>query len=390
MLVQVTSTAYARSVSPRKGETMSDRLLDEVKSYLDRFCAFPNEASLDACTLWVAHTHAVDSEGKLLFESTPRLAILSSEPGSGKTRVLEMVESLSHNGIRVTDPTGPALVSLVNDERATICIDEIDVLFGTGAGQRPVRAFLNAGYRQGSKIARSGKLSDCFAPVAMAGMGQNFSTNDALRPLYTRSIIVRMKKKSAEQKIDDYRERMHGPIAHGLRDSLTSWGTSHALELATAWPTLPEGVVDRLADVWEPLIAIGETAGPEWAKRASEACRAIALSDVQIDGHLSPTQRLVKALSRVFTGEDALPTATIIERLQALPNSPWEKAWPTPRTAAMELSALLKPLNVAPVKIWVGDRGLQGYRWADIEPHALTFRPSDLPEDSREDILLLD
>jgi hypothetical protein len=353
---------------------MSDQLLDEVRSYLDRFVAFPSEASLDAVVLWIAHTHAVDSERTMVFESTPRLAILSDEPGSGKTRLLELVESLSHSGIRVTDPTAPSLVSLVNEQRATICIDEIDVLFGGGAGQRPVRAFLNAGYRQGAKIARSGKLSDCFAPVAMAGMGQNFSTNDALRPLYTRSIIIRMKRKASGASIDDYRERMHGPIAAGLRECLTAWGTSRATELATAWPTLPDGVVDRMADVWEPLIAVGETAGPEWSKRASAACRAIALSDVAdpSTAGLTPSQRLLRAVVGIWQGEQNLPTATILERLQN-GGGEWSKAWPTPRTASMELAALLRPYNIAPVKVWVsdesGDRALQGYRWSDFLPH---------------------
>ena len=131
-----------------------DSLLDEVRSYLDRFCAFPSEAALDVVTLWVAHTHAVDATHKMVFESTPRLAILSSEPGSGKTRVLELVEQLSHNGTRVTDPTGPGLLCLIDQERATVCIDEIDVLFGPGSGQRQIRAILNSGYRRGANIVR--------------------------------------------------------------------------------------------------------------------------------------------------------------------------------------------------------------------------------------------
>ena len=61
-------------------------MLDRVEAFLCRFVAFPSEDCLVAATLWAAHTHVVDA-----FESTPRLALLSPEPGSGKSRVLEVL-----------------------------------------------------------------------------------------------------------------------------------------------------------------------------------------------------------------------------------------------------------------------------------------------------------
>ena len=42
-----------------------------------------------AFVLWAAHAHVADA-----FESTPRLALLSPEPGSGKTRAQEVLELL--------------------------------------------------------------------------------------------------------------------------------------------------------------------------------------------------------------------------------------------------------------------------------------------------------
>ena len=61
------------------------QLLDDTREFIGRFCAFPSAACLDAVTLWAAHTHMVEH-----FHTTPRLAMLSPEPGSGKTRVLEV------------------------------------------------------------------------------------------------------------------------------------------------------------------------------------------------------------------------------------------------------------------------------------------------------------
>ena len=63
-----------------------------VHAFLARFVAFPSPAAHVAATLWVAHCHMVEA-----FESSPRLALLSPEPGSGKTRVLEVCELLVPN-----------------------------------------------------------------------------------------------------------------------------------------------------------------------------------------------------------------------------------------------------------------------------------------------------
>ena len=40
---------------------------------------------------------------------------------------------------------------------------------------------------------------------------------------------------------------------------------------ATMLPEMPDGVVDRAADVWEPLIAIADSAGDQWPERARAA-----------------------------------------------------------------------------------------------------------------------
>ena len=62
-------------------------LLDEVYAYLGRFVSYPNIHAHVAHTLWIAHTHCMDA-----WDSTPRIAFLSPEPGSGKSRALEVTD----------------------------------------------------------------------------------------------------------------------------------------------------------------------------------------------------------------------------------------------------------------------------------------------------------
>ena len=54
-------------------------LLNDVRAFLGRFVAYPSEDARIAHTLWIAHTHLMDC-----WETTPRIAFLSPEPGSGK------------------------------------------------------------------------------------------------------------------------------------------------------------------------------------------------------------------------------------------------------------------------------------------------------------------
>ena len=64
-------------------------LLNDVQAFIRRFCVFPDEHCLIAVTLWAAHAHMVTH-----FRTTPRLAVLSPEASSGKTRVLEVLDLL--------------------------------------------------------------------------------------------------------------------------------------------------------------------------------------------------------------------------------------------------------------------------------------------------------
>ena len=65
-----------------------DWILKQVENYLGRFVAYPSEHARVAHTLWIAHTHLMDC-----WESTPRIALVSPERGSGKTRALEITEA---------------------------------------------------------------------------------------------------------------------------------------------------------------------------------------------------------------------------------------------------------------------------------------------------------
>src|SRR5688572_98428 len=79
---------------PSRVEQDGFALLSDVPGFFCRFVAFPNEAAAVPATLWVAHAHAIDC-----WVSTPRIGFLSPEPGSGKTRALEVMGTLVPNPV---------------------------------------------------------------------------------------------------------------------------------------------------------------------------------------------------------------------------------------------------------------------------------------------------
>src|SRR4029450_11052659 len=118
---------------------------------LGRFVAYPSEHAQVAHALWVVHTHMMSR-----WDSTPRLAFLSAEPASGKTRALEVTELLVPNPVCTVNVSPAYLFMKVGTEYgATILFDEIDTIFGAKAkDHEDIRGLLNAGHRRGATTGR--------------------------------------------------------------------------------------------------------------------------------------------------------------------------------------------------------------------------------------------
>src|ERR1700758_4977038 len=126
-------------------------VLDGVNDFLARFVAYPNQHARQAHALWLAHTWRMDE-----WESTPRLAFMSPEKGSGKTRALEVSHHLVPRAVRVSQATPNYILAKVSeDPPPTLFYDEIDTVYGPRAkGNEDLRAVLNAGHRRNATAGR--------------------------------------------------------------------------------------------------------------------------------------------------------------------------------------------------------------------------------------------
>ena len=363
-------------------ETDGAQVLAAVEAFLGRFVAFPDEHCRVAVTLWAAHTHAFE-----WFESTPRLALLSPEPGSGKTRVLEVLELLVPTPVLAVNVTPAYLFRKVGDEetgRPTILFDEIDTVFGPKArDSADVRGLLNAGHRRGAVAGRCvvrGKQVfteelPAFAPVAMAGLG------DLPDTLMSRSVIIRMRRRAASEVVEPFRHRVHADEGWQLRDELGLWAEKFGPMLAVEYPKLPDGIADRNADMWEPLIAIADAAGGAWPERARVTAVTLVTESQQGGPTASLGIRLLADLHTIFTnsGLEKIPTADLLEALVKLDEAPWGDLRGKPLDAR-GLARRLSPYGVKPATHRVGEMVFKGYVASDLHDPWSRYLGSPSPD----------
>lgn len=334
--------------------------LDEVAAFLAKFVAYPGPHEHTAHVLWIGHTHLMPA-----WESTPRLAALSPEPASGKTRLLEITELLVPNPVEAVNVTPAYLFRKMGDSEVlpTILFDEIDTVFGPKAkDNEEIRGLLNAGHRRGAVAGRCvvrGKIVEteeipAYCAVAMAGLGGLPDT------ILSRAVVIRMKRRSPNERIEPFRRRVDQAEGTAIRETLAEWAAEVLSAVRDAWPEIPEGIDDRDADVWEPLLAVADAAGGDWPTRA----RVSAVSLVSLSKRETPSLgiRLLSDVRAIFGGEaETLSTAQLLEALHAIEDAPWGDLRGKPLDSR-GLSRRLSEYQVAPAQIRIGDRTMKGYR----------------------------
>jgi hypothetical protein len=338
--------------------------IDLVASYLRRFVAYPNEHALVAHTLWIVHTYLLDE-----FDTTPRLAFMSAEPMSGKTRALEVSEQLVCDPLFGYSMSAAVTVRLVAEGRRTVLFDEVDAVYGNMKRQEAngeLVAFMNAGYRKGAKSYRcaTGNGSkheaitfDAFAPLAVAGL------RDLPDALASRAIVIRMRRRSPDEQVEPFRIKHHVAEAKPIKDALEDWCEGAVGRLKE--PELPAGVVDRAADIWEPLIAIADAYGGPWPEMARAAAVFFTKANAEDEARSSGVE-LLAHIRDAFGGEEQLASKVLIDRLCSRDESPWATARRGNPIDEMGLARRLKPYGIKPWKIRVGVQTPRGYRAKDF------------------------
>lgn len=348
----------------------NDHPLDRIDHFIRRFLILPNESDYTIVSLWIAHTYFTHK-----IKTTPRLAIISPEYGCGKSRVLEVLESLTFKGEKLDHHTRSYLmrtVDLIREEFSrspTLLIDEIDSVFRKNSEEgEATRAFANTGYRatgfygitEGDSKKTPTKFKT-FAPMALAGKGEVLPES-----VMTRAVIIRLQRRMGNEYIEDFLTDLVAFEAEELSEELLNWSDYRAQDISTLNPDLP--VRDRDREVWLPLFIMAHLAGEDWIKRAE-----IALANIQeakSDNTLPRERELLSDLWKIFQRQDRdkIKSAAIILALIEMPDSEWDTYNFGKPINERALAKKLRTYGIKPAQIrFENGQGAKGYYRSEVE-----------------------
>jgi len=332
--------ALAESAPVWEPEPIPDgaALLDEVVAHIQSHVKVISYQA-DTSALWALHTHAFDAA-----ETTPYLHITSPEKQSGKTVLLQVLESIVARPWFTGSVSAAVLRRKIDKVTPTLLLDESDAAFkGVPEYAEELRATLNTGYRRGGKATLCVKGGGdyepkdffTFCPKAIAGIGRLPDTVE------DRSILIAMKRMARNETVQRWRERAGRLAGEPIRKKLEAWAQAHLSELEDARPDLPDELTSRQQDCWEPLFAIADAVQAGWPQRARLA--ALRLSHAAED---QSENALLLEHCRIVYQEggdpDFLPTTALLSILKGREEWPWTEAFKGKGLTSVRLAKILR------------------------------------------------
>lgn len=239
------SESYFEAIIPFDGSVDTCELLNEIRNTLNSYLFLPTYADV-IISLWIAHTHVFRC-----FKYSPRLIFTSSDPESGKSMALDVLEQLVPKPLMVHNITASAFCRMVEKEHPTLLLDEYDTYM---KGNEDIRGIINAGQKFNGKHLKcvgdnhEPTCFSCFCPVSMAGIGKLHAT------IQSRSHIITMKpakefEVTKEFDLDDIED------VKLIASKLAKWALDNKSALKTARPKLHGALRNRKKDSWKPLYA---------------------------------------------------------------------------------------------------------------------------------------
>jgi hypothetical protein len=342
--------------------------LRETEDFIKKYIVLTVDQAT-VLALWIAHTHAFKA-----FDTTPYLHLGSATKRAGKTRTLEVCETLVPNPWLTGRTSAAALVRKIDGDKPTLLLDESDAAFKQDREYaESLRSILNSGYKASGRASLcAGKGADLrvrdfetFCPKVIAGIGKLPDT------IADRSIPIMLRRKTTAEPVARWRDRDGRAEGHRIRSRFAACATADTVaKLREARPELPDALGDRAQDVWEPLFAIADMAGGDWPTRARRAALTLMGSVEDED----PVVLLLADIAAILNDADSpvIATKSIIERLIAAEERPWASWHRDKPITARGLAGLLGPLGIHPIHL----RDVRGYRRDAFDDAFARYLPS--------------
>jgi Protein of unknown function (DUF3631) len=268
-----------------------------------------------------------------------------------------------HVGDDEVGPNTPStLFRAIEQWKPTLVVDELDAFI---SGNEELRGILNAGHTRGlAYVLRNVRVGggyeprrfSVWGPKALAAIGRLPGTLD------DRSITIKMRRRKKNEKIDRVRlDRLRVEL-RPLRERCLRWATDNAPALRALDPRVPDGLGDRDADNWRPLLAIADLAAGDFPIQARDAASKLSKrAEKEAAGVM-----LLEDLFALFRKRgEKIPSTIVCRELAALEHRPWREWKQNRPISQIGVAQLLDPFEIGPRQLG-GPRNLRGYDRADF------------------------
>jgi hypothetical protein len=169
-------------------------------------------------------------------------------------------------------------------------------------------------------------------------------------------------------------ERLSGLDGLTLRRKCARFVLEHAEAIRSVQPKLPEGLNDRAADIWEPLLILAEQAGGEWPERARQAAASLSASAQEGE----PIGSLLMDILELFvrSGRDRVFSKTLALWLDMSEERPWLVLKKGKRVTGQWVSQQLQPFGIRPKTMRIEQERAKGYELEDFRETFQRYIPA--------------
>lgn len=354
-----------REIAPWPEQVCGEILLNDLTALFRRHLALTSGAA-EILALWVLFTHAFDA-----FRVSPKLALLSPLPECGKTTALSLLSRLVPRALTTSNVSPAVVYRIIEDQRPTLLMDEADTYL---EGKDELRGILNSGHTLETAFVlrcvgqdHEPKAFSTWTPMAIAKIG-------VLPPtLASRSLIILMHRRRADEHIEKLDGLRNGPILDELAGKTARWARDNIGTLCCLRPEMPTDLNNRTADNWRPLLAIAVAIGGDWP----ETARFVAVMFCGGVAEATLPEQLLADIRDIFLQSqlDRIASNQLCTKLGLLEGRPWANIENGSIMGPTRLASILRPFGIGPHSVRIGPSTPKGYELEDFEDAFARYVP---------------
>lgn len=355
-------------------------LFEDLTSTFKKYLALQNHQA-ETLALWSIFSHCHDANN-----IAPKLLIHSPEKRCGKTTLLDVLSELVWKPILASNITPAVIFRVIEDVGGTIMIDEADTFIQKNS---ELAGIINSGHRKKHAVVwrcdgdkNIPRKFSTWAPTVIAMIGKPQDT------IVDRSIIITMRRKKPDEHVSRFIQHKAEAKLEMLSRKIARWCEDNFDDLCNADPDMPDGLHDRAADNWRPLLAIADLIGGECSIVGRVAAVELNVTEEDED-HASTSTLLLTDIYDIFEAarRDKVSTKDLLEYLYEMDDRPWAD-WNRGRAiTANQIVRHLKPFGIRPKKMRWGDTTIRGYERKQFEDAFSRYLNGTLEQSSKSKTL---